>query len=1283
MAKNSRLSNDQKQRLAEMTGLDSLREFIPDSDYTDSLIEHAASWIPKDQRDDDSYVITPEREAMLERSRAVLTYLRDNGHNYSVEADKNNGQLKAKLEGSNIEIRVLDTDENAQYIGRVYNNGVSYNFTKGASESKKDGVSDPITNITPDMAVDLVKYGLGETVNRRENLTADRQHAVIDRKVGEVVRNKYGTDLQNYQPKSNDGFSAVYEERTPRVVNNKNVSETIYIRCLDEKKNNTESFDDVPEIINGQKVVRAGSGLEKAENYIKNSMQAAEDNFNNKLHLDAVDKAAELYAAGEFEGDVGYSDDPMLSDVQKAYFDQRKTIYTDNEAYPDTLAMDNAERLQDEAVKNQVSETFGNQSLRSINALHVAKYMDDSKGMLSNEENLINALRKVKRSSNPDYDIIGDEFESANLKNKMVDFNPNPHFANGKSYPMNIDPEGEDADNLSPFWKEMGKSVREGLTGMGVVPSSIQVDENGVIHYEGGRTSGAIVTAKSKPEWKKITGDIGQVFEPDDRDYIEKTDENGNITREENLAKGLIETKFNSGNNYYLVPGYTAYIVPPSEELGTIGQNYIERTRARGYLHEMSSKIKSTLRADLVSNPKDGHYDNTTGLNDVYKSMYGDKKSLDFIDKMRETGVPDRVIKALNETELLRFKYDKHYSDETGILSQMNAKNIENKEHRGYDTYLDNVQANINIPDHSLSKNIFDPYATGTGTNQGGVRFGTSDMTVNPDGTITPGKSEFCPLLELDEYEYMRNGNNTNDRGVMTIVNALNQSSTAYGRDVNLSGEKIDPIGVGMAHMSLGGYTQDDAFVVSKEFADSNLIRGEDGNLRSLKIGDKICDHSGNKGVISFVADRNADMSYYEPEPIAEGMSVEECKYIEKKNNEKEQQKKVIELFKDNPTLDIVGAPYTAPSRFNGGTAREMIDSQEKAKNAGMSTDLVVNGEVHEGSIGYAKIIITDMPVDVKTHIYGSNSRVKEESLEEDGEYSLNEDDHDIGETSGGRKASGQMVWGLSEMNADAIIKEIYGNNDNPMVKAREMLIATGLDISETGKIHNGYEPHQIGIDENNKAVYEERKETSIREAYAACHGEKPGEVNNNKLKEYFAEAMGEDGGFMKVPFPVKMATGEMTPEVLDENGNGTGEYRLPVLSGKFRSGRETVDNSMIMHEYTSRYKEIFDASIDYLKNEEKINNAGPDGNYHYEKKGKNGGEGIIPKSTLTENMAEAQGKAQKSYSFIADDIIERQFTGKHNVWKDDVMRKELKDTATAVITPDPTLDLNEIRMGN
>ena len=110
---------------------------------------------------------------------------------------------------------------------------------------------------------------------------------------------------------------------------------------------------------------------------------------------------------------------------------------------------------------------------------------------------------------------------------------------------------------------------------------------------------------------------------------------------------------------------------------------------------------------------------------------------------------------------------------------------------------------------------------------------------------------------------------------------------------------------------------------------------------------------------------------------------------------------------------------------------------------------------------------------------------------------------------------------------------------------------------------------------------------------------------------------MSEDGGFMKLPFPIEMASGDLTPEKLDENGKGTGEYMLPILAGKYRSGRETVDNKLVMHEYTSYYKQIFDAAGKYVEAE---------------------------RSGSEKTMLEAESVAQRAYKAMAGNITERYF---------------------------------------
>lgn len=1206
MAKSKRLTKENREDYEKRSGLDILKQFIPVDDYTDALIESVSrNTEPLDDNDRRS----PDREQMIKRSVAILSYLRDNGYNFSVQSDRNEGQMIAKIEDTDISIRLLDTDQNARYVGRVYNDGVSFYLSAGRSGNKETS-EELLNNITPEMAVDIVRYALGERVNR------------VDRRSGKSVplndavgTPDLGTDgrknAHTYLRADGMSFLTMYSKEAGSDF------DALYIRCQNEKNVST-SVHFVGE-----------DAAVNAEEFIRSNYEAAMQNFTEKLKLEAVDMLARMKARNEYESAPEFSDDKAIADIQMDYFNKRLAVYTDNENYPDNASKMAVFAEQDRDVNKQVAALFGDIDNKSINLVNIAKYMGVD-NMLSNEDSLLNAVKASKKAGH-NYTIEGNSFIENGFREKSILYTDTPVFDdNGDQiYPKDINPSSRDFTKLSPFWQQIGNTIKDGLNETGVVVDSIHLDENGIVHYEGSRRRKQSISDKNPPD--KIIGNLGQIFEPDTREF----NSDGSV----NLKHGLIRTKFDSDSNYYIAPGYTAYVVPPSAD--NPDESFEARTRLRGYMQEMTSAIRATLRHDIVSN---GNYDNTAGLNSVYHHLYGDKLSLDFEEQMKQEGKDVDMIKAINETALRRVRYDNCYKDGTSILSKVRIDSGLSKQ--GYDLYRDNVKSNMAVIDEHSSAGYFDLTNTGTGTNQGIVRYLVEDAVVNPDGSIAKGESLKSPLVAHEDFRFSHH--NPPDRNIMSMMNAMNQSSTARGRELGDNGEKI---GVGTAHMSLGGYTQDDAFVISGEFAKNNLIRGKDGNMRPLQVGDKICDHSGNKGVISFIADRDADMSYYEPTLVTNAMTDEMKVIIEKENKTRAMQKRIIDLFKENPTLDVVGAPYTAPSRFNGGTAREMIESQEKAKAAGITTDLVVEGEVHKGSIGYISWIITDMPVDEKTHLY-----------EHDGE--------------GGRKASGQMVWALSELGADAIIDEIYKYNNEPTIKTRELMIATGLDLSETGEIRKGYQPHLIGYDDYSEPIYEQRKEFSIQDVFNE-HRDEAGRPHTKNFNNAFGTLMGEDGGFMLVPFPITLASGEVIPEKLDKDGNSTGEYMFPILAGKYRSGRETVDNNLVIHEYTAQYKAIYEAAGTYLRNKELLASA---------KNGMvetvirtTGATRYTPVAEIEQRMADAKDAAQRAYNKMADSIIERHFEGKHNIFKDEVMRKQLQNTATAVITPDPSLDLNEI----
>lgn len=1210
MASNTRLTREKKLELEKRTGLDRLKQFIPDKDYTDALIEHAAINAP--ELDEEGYT-SATREAMIDRSVAMLSYLRDNGYDFSVSVDRGDGQLKAKLADSKMDVRIMDTDKNQAYVGRIMSGGLTYRFKNNAAKGDK---SENNLNISSEATVDLLKYAMGESVHRHDNTGV--MNVELDACAGTPDNSGYGFPHTYLTPREGN-FTTLYSKekttyknisgRTQYVNNDLNIYVT-----NDTKTNDTIMFKDEDVSVR----------VAKAEDFIENSRNTAINNFTEALKLEAVDKIAKSKAAGEFDGAPAFSsDNSFISDMQKAYYNERLAIYSDSETYPDDKARNDALFSHDEVYKQQINDVFGSVSDRSINPINVSAYMDKSKGTIVNEKNLLTALKTVQNNGDA-YELLGDGFAENGFRDKMISYDKKPVYDNdgNQIYPKNLNPKSEDFEKLSDFWKNMGNTVYSSLAESGVNVGSIAVDKNGVIHYEGDRHIGTSKVSRSE---NKVIGNIGQVFEPD----MQETKADGTP----NLKKGLIETKFNSGENYYIAPGYTAYVVPPEGD--NVDKSYEERTRLRGYEQEMSRAIKSTIRHDVIASE---NFDNSAGLNRVYHRIYGDKLPLNFEEQMAQEGKDDGIARAIIDSSLRRVRYDNCYKEGTNMLAEYSAKQKSNRRDRGYDIYLDNVRANMAVMNPETSKGIFDPYATGTGTNQGAVRYLTEDATVNFDGSISRGKSELSPLSAHPDFKYAKY--NPPDRLIMSYMNAVNQSSTARGRTENPDGKKIDPIGVGTAHLSLGGYTQDDAFVVSKDFAEANMIRGKDGNMRPLQIGDKICDHSGNKGVISFIADRNADMSYFNNEILHDGMNEKEYNAAIKRNDTKDAQKRVIEFFKDNPSLDVVGAPYTAPSRFNGGTARELIDSQERAHEAGMSTTLKLEGKEIPGAIGYCNWIVTDMPVDEKTHLYDNE---------------------------GGRKASGQLIWGLAEVGAKEIIDEIYKYNDEPTVRAREYMLAVGLDMSQTGELHRNYEPHITGKDENGNYVYEQRNEISVKDAFDK-NKDASGKLHNNNFRDEFDKVLNDEGGFMKLPFPVTLASGDVTPEKLDENGKGTGEYMLPVLAGKYRSGRETVDNKLMVHEYTTNYKDIWKEAGRYMESQRLYNVALAENN-----------PAAVAKQQ--ENMENARMSAQMSYNAMADDIVDRQFTGKHNVWKDNVMRKQLHGTATAVISPDPTLDINEICM--
>lgn len=423
-----------------------------------------------------------------------------------------------------------------------------------------------------------------------------------------------------------------------------------------------------------------------------------------------------------------------------------------------------------------------------------------------------------------------------------------------------------------------------------------------------------------------------------------------------------------------------------------------------------------------------------------------------------------------------------------------------------------------------------------------------------------------------------------------------------------------------IAQVTFGGWCHGDAVVVSKEWADKNDIHN---------IGDKVSDFHGNKGVVSLIVDRNMDMDE------ARRLKIEEP----------------VKWFQENPTLDMVMNPYSAVSRFNGGLYREALSNQAE--------DLVYpagpdgHKQVVKGAIGQLDMIIMEQTADKKSTDYTDEETVETTS----------------------RNFGGQTGWSLGSNGATATIQEAFSHNARSVVAFREMLIATGMDLDETGTMRIGYQPHegeQRPLFEMQPLVMKYKTDRSTGEKVADMDAQTGRQkVDYQSMKADFGTNIEQSGGMMELPFPVKFPVGKAqdehgnlvnmgyTPEIPDEERSdaskaayGGKTYAVPVVSAYLRSGQEFNDGTSRVHDYTNQYIRLYECGLKYRD--------------------------MAENGASKEELAKVQAQGQQEYNKITDDIIGTKFGGKHNVIRTTLLGAKQK-AMTAVITPDPRLDLEEI----
>lgn len=1105
--------------------------------------------------------------AAVDRAAAVLDSLREDGVEYEISADRNPGQIKARLTGTKLEIRLMDVKANEHFAAaRVYDDGVATRFTTSLVDRTTGRTQ--MYSPTAQQAVDLVRVAQGKSVRRWDDSSM---------LVGQSGTHRQGNRVRSNAVMAKSGKTSTfvvgelpgYPGETVSILRDAS-AKTLPQAYLGEREGlvpRQRALGDLGEYVTSARENFTGSfDVERlVAEYTEHADAAATGEYFPEFS--GEDEAAAIQrsywdvlrgaqdtllrpgvAEQEYLDEVEHIDEMGLdADAARALYQERLAdlAYVDPNVSPEDMVRQHAVDASDDLIgtlePRAVLTLGGGVELQRFNPARVARHMTSEKGYWGNREDVIAALRAAEITPE---ELAGDGFQVDSMKDQLIAFDP----ASAQQRSQVTD----------PFIGSMIDTVTASLERAGAVPQEVLVDDQGVIQYTAVRQQGV-----NDPEPQQFQGQIGQVFSGG--------------------QYGEVVTQLASSDNYMMVPGYLARIAAQQP-----GENKTveERTILRGFEQVMTERIEHQVATDALSDRSE--VGSPASLNGVYRGLYDTRHEPDFVNRALEQGMDMETIGATLETESRRVRYSNEIAEGSTLFAEWRAKNA----HIGPDMTNDNFDdpwvrtggRNMAIMTE-VSDGYFDPVMTNGATGQGTVRFLVESAQVADDGTILRGalddaaplrKLEVMQSTEFDPY----------DRQQMTASNLMNASSVAPKAKT--------------AMMTFGGWTFDDPVVVSKAFAEANGVRDKDDNLRPLVPGDKISDFHGNKGVVSLVVDPELTREEAEAQGISEAVGI----------------------FQENSELDVVMSPFSAASRFNGGTARELLTT---------SSDVTMpGGRVIEGGLGEMNLIITHKDVDSGTRVYG---------------------DDDLAQGRG-RKASAQLAWALGSHGAEAVMAEFYGPNNAAAANFREMAITMGLDMRADGTLTEGR------WDDQPRHVFEMpeliRREPSNRQPI--------GSVNHHAMNTAFAQAIDARGGEMELPFPLTMPTGKELPE-----GDTEGTWRLPVLSAHLRSGQDMDDGVAVAHDHTRQYLQVFKAANMYRDAQERLQTGA------FTSRGREG---------AAQDMQRARRQAQGAYDTITRELESRRFSGKNNIFKEGLMSARQPDSATAVWTADPRLDIHQLGMG-
>lgn len=1130
---------------ADLIGLSKLAPYMDQNDFTRMVnTPELYQWIGNPEVLSDAEIGVVQNGA--DRAAAVCKYLKDTGRevHYDIDWSQSTPYVKARVDGTRIQVRLTAPPQQAQSIGRVYDSGVSYSFITSYQSQSSSEMTGKV-DLTEAEGLIPIRMALGEDIRTYDaDTVAIRNRGKLEQHNVTYVNSKSMRTALRSLP--NDPYNQQLEIRMD----------------ISGRSARSQNFD-TPE---------------SAESYLRDAVGSARGEVLRQLDVEDIIAAVKAMALDEFEN--APDEEIMLQQEAVIAYLTEATGYLmrpgQDSAEFMSLAMEaDASLLTGEVSDGSIAEALLQNRLAEIsypqaqdfegriaNVRQFAEDYADAKigtfepdpvtgerfdadavslnmlgayGIFRNRDDLVAAC--VKLGIQPSELKCGGEL-SRILADRLVQFDAET------ARPMT------EAGAAEPFLGRMSEVIRQSLDANAVTVTDMQIDDSGIVQWKGIRRNNTLA-GKGGIE---VTGTIGQIFAPDE--------------------KGAITTAFASGDDYVLVPGYDAYIMgqAPGER-----KSVEERTRLIGYEQAMERAIRYQIRQDLAVGTDVKNTGMSTTLNRVYRHVPGERYDLDWWRESRQGGMTDELADAIMSTQAGRVRYANSIRDGSTInaVSRAAKFGIQVDNDNFGDAFTLTGGRNMAI----LGKErdgYFDPMMTTSDTNQGTTVYLVEGAQVQPDGSIVPGPAgDRAPLAKLPELETM-------------AFDPFNRQQMTYSNIMH----SVRMTEANVAQMTFGGWNMEDAVVVSKEFAAANEVMGSDGKMRPLIAGDKLSDLHGNKGVVSLVVDR--EMSDAEAERL--GITDQ------------------VAWYRANPDLDIVMAPFSAVSRFNGGTAREMMPTAQ---------DLVTpDGKVLPGCMGRAHMVVTDKTADAATHAYT---------------------DADISDGKG-RKVSSQLIWALDAAGCENILSEVFSKTNSKAATVREALLCCGLDMDPYGNVRKGYEPHP---GENRQVMQIAPLERNAK-----------GNLKGHKMSIDFAKSLSDEGGILAMPFPMKALTGDEFPQQ-------DGKWMVPVMSASMRSAQELADGESIIHDYTNEYRMMYRHAVQWLDADERLQTASEEERPKYE--------------AAKAKFARA---AQSACNNIAQDVVSKKINGKHNMFKDTLMSRRMRQSATSIITPNPNLPVDQIAIG-